>query len=76
EVRLAEDAPAAGIRALTADPGLAVLVRPDGVVAAVEPRYRRPRVPWYIPVRGVRGYAAAVRPPVHHDAASPVPAAR
>jgi hypothetical protein len=46
DVRLAGDAPPPGMRALVADPALTVIVRPDRVVAAVESRYRLPRLPW------------------------------
>jgi 3-(3-hydroxy-phenyl)propionate hydroxylase len=76
EVRLPGDAPPAGMRALAANPALTVIVRPDRVVAAVEPRYRLPRLPWYIPASAVRGYPATAHPPVHHDPAGPLPAAR
>jgi 3-(3-hydroxy-phenyl)propionate hydroxylase len=68
EVRLAGDAPPAGMRGLTANPALTVIVRPDRVVAAAEPRYRLPRLPWYIP--------AAAPPPTQCDPAGPPPAAR
>jgi len=76
DVRLVGDSPPAGMRALVADPALAVIVRPDRVVAAAEPRYRLPRLPWYIPASAVRGYPATAYPPVHHDPAGPLPAAR
>jgi hypothetical protein len=36
------------LHALTADPGLAIIVRPDRVVAAVAVRCRPPEVPWSI----------------------------
>ena len=75
EIRLAGDAPPAGMRALAANPALTVIVRPDRVVAAVEPRFRLPRLPWYIPASAVRGYPATAHPPVHHDPAGPLPAA-
>jgi 3-(3-hydroxy-phenyl)propionate hydroxylase len=52
DVRLADDAPPAGMRALTANPALTVIVRPNRVVAAVEPRYQLPRLPWYVPGHG------------------------
>ncbi len=55
----------AGMRALTADPALTVIVRPDRVVAAVEPRYRLPRLPWYVPARGTR---TAILPQPAHPA--------
>ena len=56
DVRLAGDAPPAGMRALVADPALTVLVRPDRVVAAVGTRSRLPRLPWYVPASAVPGY--------------------
>jgi hypothetical protein len=37
DVRLAGDAPPAGMRALVADPALTVIVRPDRVIAAAQP---------------------------------------
>ena len=49
DVRLAGDAPPAGLRALAADPALTVLVRPDRVVAAAGTRSRLPRLPWNTP---------------------------
>src|SRR5271167_1141633 len=78
DVRLAGDAPPAGMRALTADPALTVIVRPDRVVAAVEPRYRLPRLPWYVPASAVPGYPApAPAPsPARPEAADPLSAAR
>ncbi len=54
-VRLADGALPAGMRALTANPALTVVVRPDRVVAAVEPRCRLPRLPWPIPATARRG---------------------
>jgi len=36
------------LHALTASPGLAIIVRPDGVVAAMAARSRLPEVPWSI----------------------------
>jgi 3-(3-hydroxy-phenyl)propionate hydroxylase len=76
EVRLASDTPPAAIRTLIADPSLTVIVRPDRAVAAVEPRYRLPRVPWHIPASAVRGNPATARPPAQPDPADPLPAAR
>jgi 3-(3-hydroxy-phenyl)propionate hydroxylase len=48
DVSLAAGDPAAPLRALFAEPGLSVLVRPDRVIAAVAPRRRPPQVPWPI----------------------------
>ena len=76
DVRLAGDAPPAGMRALTADPALTVIVRPDRVVAAVEPRYRLPRLPWYVPASAVPGYPAPAPSPARPEPAGPLPAAR
>ena len=56
------------MRALVADPALAVLVRPDRVIAAVGARHRPPRLPWHIP--------ATAHPLAHADTAGPLPTAR
>ena len=66
----------AGMRALTADPALTVIVRPDRVVAAVEPRHRLPRLPWYVPASAVPGYPAPAPSPARPEPAGPRPAAR
>jgi 3-(3-hydroxy-phenyl)propionate hydroxylase len=71
DVRLAGDAPPAGLRALLADPALTVLIRPDRVVAAVGTRSRPPRLPWHIPAAGPERPAAAP-PAAHLEPASPV----
>ena len=76
DVRLAGDAPPAGMRALVADPALTVIVRPDRVVAAVEPRHRLPRLPWYVPATAVPGYPAPAPSPARPEPAGPLPAAR
>src|SRR5271166_4617442 len=76
DVRLAGDALPAGMRALTADPALTVIVRPDRVVAAVEPRSRLPRLPWYVPASAVSGYPAPAPSPARPEPAGPLPAAR
>ena len=76
DVRLAGDARPAGMRALTADPALTAIVRPDRVVAAVEPRYRLPRLPWYVPASAVPGYPAPAPSPARPEPAGPLPAAR
>jgi 3-(3-hydroxy-phenyl)propionate hydroxylase len=69
EISLTDDALPAGIRALTANPALTVLVRPDRVIAAVEPRSRLPRLPWYIPAAAVPACPASARPLTHPDPA-------
>ena len=76
DVRLADDAPPAVIRALTANPALTVIVRPDRVIAAVGTRYRLPRLPWYIPATAGAGRPVAAPPLAHPDPAGPLPAAR
>jgi 3-(3-hydroxy-phenyl)propionate hydroxylase len=76
DVRLAGDAPPAGMRALVADPALTVIVRPDRVVAAVESRYRLPRLPWYVPASAVAGYPAPAPWPARPEPAGPLPTAR
>jgi hypothetical protein len=75
DVRLADDGPAAAaLRALTANPALTVIVRPDRVIAAAGIRYRLPCLPWHIPVTAARGYPAAAHPHAHTDLAGPLPA--
>jgi len=76
DLRLAGDAPPAGIQALVADPALTVIVRPDRVIAAVESRYRLPRLPWYVPASAVAGYPAPAPSPGRSEPAGPVPTAR
>ena len=76
DVRLAGDALPAGMRALTADPALTAIVRPDRVVAAAEPRYRLPRLPWYVPASAVPGYPAPAPSPARPEPAGPLPATR
>ena len=49
EARLAGGEPLAVRRALTADPALTVVVRPDRVVAAVAAGRTLPRLPWAVP---------------------------
>ena len=46
EVRLAGGEPSGPMQALLADPGLAILVRPDRVIAATAAGGRLPVVPW------------------------------
>jgi 3-(3-hydroxy-phenyl)propionate hydroxylase len=72
EIRLTDDAPPAAMRALAADPGLTVIVRPDRVVAAVQPRSRRPRLPWYIPAAAGPEHTATTSPAAHPGSVSPV----
>ena len=76
DVRLAGDDPPAGLRALTADPALTVIVRPDRVVAAAAPRSRLPRLPWHIPATAGRGSPVTAHPPAHPDPARPFPSTR
>jgi 3-(3-hydroxy-phenyl)propionate hydroxylase len=75
DVRLAGDAPPADMRALVAHPALTVIVRPDRVVAAVEPRYQLPRLPWYVPASAAPGYLAPTPSPARPEPAGPQPAA-
>jgi 3-(3-hydroxy-phenyl)propionate hydroxylase len=72
DIRLAGDAPPAGLRALAADPGLTVLVRPDRVVAAVATRSRQPRLPWNIPAAAGPEHPATAPPAAHPEPAPPV----
>ena len=69
DVRLTGDAPPAGLRALTADPALTVLVRPDRVVAAVGTRSRPPCLPWNVPATAGPEHPA---PAAYPAPASPV----
>ena len=75
EVRLADDAPPAGMRALTANPALTIIVRPDRVVATAEPRPRMPHLPWYIPATAGTPSPAAAGTPSPAAAGTPSPAA-
>jgi hypothetical protein len=72
DVRLAGDAPPAGLRALVADPALTVLIRPDRVVAAVGTRSRLPRLPWNIPAAAGPEHPAPAPSAPHSQPASPV----
>ena len=72
DVRLADDAAPAGLRALAADPALTVLVRPDRVVAAVGTRSRRPGLPWHIPAAAGPERPATAPPTAHPESAFPV----
>ena len=75
-VRLADGALPAGMRALTANPALTVIVRPDRVIAAAGTRYRLPRLPWYTPATAGAGRPVAAPPLAHPDPAGPLPVAR
>ncbi len=72
DVRLAGDAPPAGLRALVADPALTVLIRPDRVVAAAGTRSRLPRLPWPIPAAAGPERPATAPPAAHPESVSPV----
>ena len=74
DVRLADDGPTGGLQALTADPALTVIIRPDRVVAAAEPFGRLPRLPWHIAATAARGYPATAHPHAHTDPAGPLSA--
>jgi len=76
DVYLASDRRPAGLQVLAGNPALTVIVRPDRVVAAVDPRNRLPRLPWPIPATTVPGRPATAHPPAHPDPAGPLPAAR
>ena len=68
DVRLAGERRPAGLRALAVlgtNPALTVVVRPDRVIAAVEPRCRLPRLPWSIPASASCGCAEPTHPLVH-----------
>jgi len=74
EVRLADGAPSAGMRALTADQGLSVIVRPDRVIAATGTSYRLPQLPWYIPATAETGRPAMAPLLAHPDPVGSLPA--
>jgi 3-(3-hydroxy-phenyl)propionate hydroxylase len=79
DVRLADDERAAALQALAvlgSDPALAVIVRPDRVIAAVQPRCQLPRLPWHIPATTVSGRPHTAPPPAQTDTAGPLPATR
>ena len=79
DVRLAGERRAAGLRALAvlgSNPALTVVVRPDRVVAAVAPRHRLPRLPWYVPATAGRGSPVTAHPPAHPDHGRLFPSAR
>ena len=64
---------AAGLQALAvlgSNPALTVIVRPDRVIAAIEPRCRPPQLPWHIPATAMRGRPATTRPPAHPSPAA------
>ena len=63
------------MRALTSDPALTVIVRPDRVIAAAEPRHRQPHLPWYTPATAGTTSQAAAPPPGCPAPAGPLPAA-
>ena len=65
DVHLAADPRPACLQALAAYPALTVIVRPDRVIAAVEPQCRLPRLPWPTPAAATRTYPALARPPAH-----------
>ena len=75
DVRVA-DGQSTGLRALTANPALTIIVRPDRVVAAAEPQGRLPLLPWRIPATAVRERPAAAHPPTDPAPADPLSAAR
>jgi len=79
DVHLASDGRPAGLRALAvlgSKPPLTVVVRPDRVIAAVEPRCRLPRLPWPIPATAGRGSPVTAHPPAHPDHGRPSPSTR
>ena len=79
DVRLAGDEQAVGPRALTvlgSNPALTVIVRPDRVIAAVEPGCRLPQLPWHIPATPMRGRPATASPSAQTDTAGPLSATR
>ena len=53
---------------------LAVIVRPDRVIAAAEPRARLSRLLWPIPATAMRERPATAPPPAQTEPAGPLPA--
>ena len=76
DVHLASNGRPAGLRGLTGNPALTIIVRPDRVIAAVEPRCRLPRLPWPIPATAGRGSPVTAHPPAHPDHGRPFPSIR
>jgi 3-(3-hydroxy-phenyl)propionate hydroxylase len=79
DVRLPGERRPADLQALAvlgSNPALTVVVRPDRVIAAAEPRCRLPRLPWPIPATAGRGSPVTVHPPAHPEHARPFPATR
>ena len=74
DVRLAGDGRPGCLRALAADPTLTVLVRPDRVIAAVQPRYRFPRLPWPTPAIACTAIQQPLLPSAQTKPAGPFPA--
>ena len=73
DVRLVGDEQAAGPQALAvlaSNPALTVIIRPDRVIAAIEPRCRLPQLPWQIPATAMRGRPATTRPAAHPSPAA------
>jgi len=60
------------IGALTANPALTVIVRPDRVIAAAGTRHRLPRLPWYTPAAARPERPVRALPAAHSESASPV----
>ena len=73
DVHPAGDGQPGGLQALTANPALTVIVRPDRVIAAAGIRYRLPRLPWHIPATATRSYPATAHPHAHTDPAGSLP---
>ncbi len=79
DVHLASDGRPADPRALAvlgSNPALTVVVRPDRVIAAVEPRCRLPRLPWPIPATAGRGSPVTAHPPAQPNHGRPFPSTR
>ena len=75
DARLAADGHASSLQALAVNPALTVIVRPDRVIAAAEPRNQLPRLPWHIPATAGPGRPAASHPAAQTHPAGTSPAA-
>jgi hypothetical protein len=69
EVSLGDGGGAGCFQALTANPELTIIVRPDRVIAAVATRSRLPRLPWRAPVAPAP--LASQMPPVPRPLSNP-----
>jgi 3-(3-hydroxy-phenyl)propionate hydroxylase len=65
DVHLADNGRPALMRALSSNPALTVIVRPDRVIATVAARYRTPYLPWPVPASALCARAETAHPLAH-----------